>query len=423
MSTSAPVKAVPEFATARELGLMTGYPPPPEARVNRGNWLFAPYNRWAFSHMTELMPCAEISRGTGAVRPLPENRLDAVALEAAPVVDHAGVTRPLGELLSRTYSDALLVLHHGHLVYERYDNDLAPDQRHLLASVTKSFTGLLMLLAIEEGLVDPGRSPADYVPALAGTGFADATVQQVLDMVFEMEWDELEWLENDADPAQEEAQFLKFLRATGSWVDEAHDPGWGVWDFTRTLRPRGTPGHRFQYLTPATDVLGWILTMVHGQSYVKTLSERIWSRIGAEHSGMLLLDPTGTPVTSGGLNVTARDLARFGQLVLDGGRRDGELVWPERVVAELRAGGDTEAFARSPEVAHMAGWSYRAQWWVVPGGRPSAWGVCGQILWVDHERDLVIVRLASAPDAVNSDRDVDESAICEAVTAFVDTLA
>ncbi len=402
---------------------MVGCPPPREARVNRGNWLFPPYNRWAFSHMTELMPCAEVSRGSGEVRELPERSGHVEALEALPVVDHTGTARPLREMLERTYSDALLVLHHGHLLYERYDNDLAPDQRHLLASVTKSFTGFLMLLAIHDGLVDPDRSPADYVPALAGSGFAGATVQQVLDMVFEMEWDELEWLGDDPDPGQEEAQFLKFLRATGSWVDNAHDPGWGVWDFTRTLTPRGTPGRRFQYLTPATDVLGWILTMVHGQSYVQTLSERIWSRIGAERSGMLLLDPTGTPVTSGGLNVTARDLARFGQLVLEGGRRGDEVVWPEQVIDQLRAGGDVEAFARSPESAHMAGWSYRGQWWVAPGGRPTAWGVCGQILWVDHANDLVIVRLASAPDAVNAERDTDESAICEAITSYIETLA
>jgi CubicO group peptidase (beta-lactamase class C family) len=419
---AATTHGAPEYATARELGLMVGSPPPPESRVNRGNWLFPPYNRWAFSHMTELMPCAEVSRGAAAVRPLPEQLLDASALEAVAVTDHTGTPRPLAEMLRRTYSDALLVLHHGHLVYERYDNDLAPDQRHLLASVTKSFTGLLTLMAIDDGLVDPDRPPTDYVPALAGSGFADTTVQQVLDMVVEMEWDELEWLGDDPDPAQEEAQFLKFLRATGSWVDRAHDPGWGVWDFARTLEQRGTPGRRFQYLTPATDVLGWILTAVHGQSYVQTLSERIWSRIGAERSAMILLDPTGTPVTSGGLNVTARDLARFGQLLLDGGRFGEDQVVPTRVVDELRAGGDVAAFARAPEVAHMTGWSYRAQWWIVPGGRPSAWGVCGQILWIDHERDLVIVRLASAPDAVDATRDVDESAICDAVTDFIDTL-
>ena len=63
----------------------------------------------------------------------------------------------------------------------------------------------------------------------------------------------------------------------------------------------------------------------------------------------------------------------------------------------------------------MEGWSYRAQWWVTPQGHPTAWGVCGQMLWIDHDAGLVLAGLASAPDSVDSTRDVDETALCEAV--------
>lgn len=90
---------------------------------------------------------------------------------------------------------------------------------------------------------------------------------------------------------------------------------------------------------------------------------------------------------------------------------------PPDVIETLRAGGDADAFARCPETTHMEGWSYRAQWWVTPDGCPTAWGVSGQILWVDHHADLVLVRLASAPDAVDSSRDVDEQALVDAVLA------
>jgi CubicO group peptidase (beta-lactamase class C family) len=403
------------FASARELGLMIGTPPERPARVTRGNWFYPPYNRWAFSHMSEVAPSAAVSRGTGPVRELPYRLADAARVEAVTCCDHAGVERTVGEMLGRTWSDALVVLRGGEIVYERYDNDLGPDQLHLLASVTKSFTGTLALIAIDEGVLDPGRPAVDYVPELAQGVFADTTVQQVLDMLVAAEWDELDWLGHEAGPEVEDSLFLRFLRRSGTWVDRMHEPDEGLLDFAATLAKSGEHGETFMYLTPATDVLGWLLARASGTSYVDLLAERIWSRIGAEHPARILLDPIGTPVASGGLNATARDLARFGQLLLDGGRVGEEQVLPPSVVTTLRGGGDPAAFARCPDVTHMPGWSYRAQWWVTPDGQPTAWGVCGQILWIDHEADLVLARLASAPESVDSARDVDEAALCEAV--------
>jgi len=406
------------YASARSHGLMVGTPPPRSARVTRGNWFYPPYNRWAFSHMTEVAPSAEISRGEGPVRELPYRLVYADVGGSLRCRDHDGVDRTVAEMLTRTWSDALVVLQRGSIVYERYDNDVRPDQLHLLASVTKSFTGTLVLMAVEEGVLDPSRRAVDYVPELAQGVFGDATVQQVLDMVVAAEWDELDWLGHEAGPEVEDSLFLRFLRRSGTWVDQKHEPDEGLLDFAATLQKSGEHGETFMYLTPATDVLGWLLARAYGTSYVDLLAERIWSRIGAERSARILLDPIGTPVASGGLNTTARDLARFGQMLLDGGRVGDAQVVPEAVVQTLRRGGDAEAFARCPDVSHMAGWSYRAQWWVTPGGQPTAWGVCGQILWIDHEAELVLARLASAPDSVDSSRDVDETALCEAVLNY-----
>ena len=223
------------YASARELGLMIGTPPPPGARVTRGNWFYAPHNRWAFSNMTQIAPTAEVSRGSGPVRALPERLADPAVVEALPVVDHEGVTRTVGEVMRRTWGDAMVVLKKGELVYERYDNDLQPDQLHLLASVTKSFTGLLALIAIEEGLLDPDRPAVDYVPELAAGVFADTTVQQVLDMVVAAQWDELDWLAHEAGPEQEDSLFLRFLRRSGTWVDSQHETDEGLLDFAATV--------------------------------------------------------------------------------------------------------------------------------------------------------------------------------------------
>lgn len=406
------------YATARDMDLMVGTPPAPEHRVTRGNWFYAPYNRWAFSNMTQIAPSAEISRGSGPVRDLPLDLVDPAAVEAHPVVDHEGVQRSVGDMMRRTWSDALIVLKHGRIVYERYDNDLRPDQLHLLASVTKSFTGLLGLMAVEDGLLDPSRLAVDYVPELGGGVFADTTVQQVLDMVVAARWDELDWLEHDAGPDQEDSLFLQFLRRSGTWVDSMHETDKGLLEFAADLQKDGEHGRAFMYLTPATDVVAWMLARVHDKSFVDLLSDRIWSRIGAENPARILLDPIGTPVASGGLNATARDLARFGQMILDHGQVGAEQVVPAALIQTLRNGGDKGAFANSPDVGHMDGWSYRAQWWINGSGHPIAWGVSGQVLWIDHEADVVVTRLASAPDAVEETREVDEIALCDAVLDF-----
>lgn len=234
------------YATAREHGLMQGTPPPPEARVTRGNWFYAPHNRWAFSNATRLIPTAEVRRGE-EIRALPEQLVDPASVESLVVTDHAGTERTAGEMMTRTYSDAFLVLKSGTLVYERYDNDLQPDQLHLLASVTKSFTGLLTLLAIHDGLLDPGALAVTYVPELEGGVFAETTVQQVLDMVVAAEWDELSWLETEAGPDQADSQFLGFLRATGTWVDAQHVLDHGVWEYAARLQKAGQHGDVFMY--------------------------------------------------------------------------------------------------------------------------------------------------------------------------------
>ena len=265
------------YASARELGLMLGTPPPPEARVTRGNWFYAPHNRWAFSNMTLLVPTAEVSRGAGPVRPLPERLAPAEEVEALTVVDHAGVERTVGEMLVRTWSDAIVVLQHGNIVYERYDNDLRTDQIHLLASVTKSFTGLLTLLAIDEGRLDPDRPAVDYIPELADGVIADTTVGQVLDMLVAAEWDELDWLAHEAGPEQQDSQFLRFLRRSGTWVDSMHETDKGLLEFAATLQKAGEHGETFMYLTPATDILGWLLSRAYGVPYPQLLTERIWS--------------------------------------------------------------------------------------------------------------------------------------------------
>src|ERR1700757_1360841 len=123
-----------------ESPMMTGAPPfGPGALVTLENWQRPPYNRWAFQHVRELIPTARIARGDGPARELPRAERD---LRPVRFVTRSG-QHTVGELLARTYTDGLLVIHQGAIVTEQYFNGLRPGTPHLLMSVSKSITGLV----------------------------------------------------------------------------------------------------------------------------------------------------------------------------------------------------------------------------------------------------------------------------------------
>jgi len=79
-------------------------------------------------------------------------------------------------------TDGVLILHKGHIVYEKYFGVLKPAGQHIAFSVTKSFVATLAASMIVEGTLDEKATVAKYVPELADSGFGDATIRQVMDM-------------------------------------------------------------------------------------------------------------------------------------------------------------------------------------------------------------------------------------------------
>ena len=115
----------------------------------------------------------------------------------------------------------------------------------------------------------------------------------------------------------------------------------------QTVDKAGADGDAFGYRTVNTDVLGWIVSRVTNRSVARLLSERIWSRMGAEQDAYFTVDSLGTPFAGGGLSAGLRDMARIGQLMLDGGVSGGTRLFPAEVVERIRAGGDRDAFAKA----------------------------------------------------------------------------
>jgi CubicO group peptidase (beta-lactamase class C family) len=147
-------------------GLMTGFPPTPESQVTLANWQEPPFNRWAFRHMRELIPSQLIPAGPGGPSPLPASP---GPLPDPPVWRIDGSTATAAEVFAGTYTDALVVLHNGQLVAERYDAGMTAASVHLLVSVSKSIVGCVAGVLADRGLLDPGALVTAYVPEVGRT--------------------------------------------------------------------------------------------------------------------------------------------------------------------------------------------------------------------------------------------------------------
>ena len=408
------------FATAAELGLMEGFPPPPDKRVNRSNALMTPpFNRWAYQHMRTIFPSAPVDV---AAVPIP------LVVDDDPRVDQLRIPTPDGRSLDfatylrETYTDAFVVVTPEQVVFERYLNGMNAVRPHQMMSVTKSFAGLFGLMAVAEGLLAEDDVVSQVVPELIeSSAFADATFAQVLDMVNSMSFNE-----DYADPT---SGIVRYGQTLG-WLETpagASDVVGNLYDFLVTLErdPGLAHGEVFVYQTPKTDVVNWVTNRSTGRSFQDNLYRVLWSKLGTEGETYVLLDRNGTLVAGGGLNACPHDLARFAMMLLAGGEFHGERVVEESVIDQIATGASRDAFSAGPE-AHgpFAGgdWSYRAQWWVrhTPGREAfTAMGIHGQWIYIDRDRQIAIVKQSSQPVSLDDDMDATNLA---AIDAIIDLL-
>ena len=396
LATSATAQT-PQLTAAQsdpmKLGLMQGSPVPrdKQVRFDDGSQFGFPKLRWAFSNQQALLATATVHRA-GAPSPL------AVALrqdlDAVPFTTLDGRKTTWGEAFDLNYTDGIVVLHKGRVVYERYAGALAPDGRHIAMSVTKSFVGTLALLLMSEGRLDESRTVASYVPELAKSGFGNATIRQLMDMRTAIAFDEDYTGTGLSD-------VVKMAIAAGM---APPPPGYvgpdGNFAFAASLGGNGAHGGDFVYRTPNTIALQWVVERVGGAPFAVQLAERVWKPMGMDLEASVNVDRIGTAFGGGGLNANLRDMARFGEMVRNNGRWNGRQILPPAVVKMILAPGDVQAFANA-KYPGLDGGSYANQWWHRASGQTMAVGVHGQAIYVDPVNQMVIARFASNPVASN----------------------
>lgn len=394
-----------EFLKAREsepdnFGWMKGFPPPEDKVLHTwdGSFFEFPAIRWSVVHMREMLPTVRVSRGLNASIPFDyalDKAMDAITFQ--PQGDQEQMTWEAS--LWKCYTDGIIVLHKGKVVYERYFSELTESDVHAVMSLTKSLNGTLAAILVAEGTLDENKPVPFYVPELKNSAYGDATVRQVMDMTTA-----LKYSEDYADP---KADIWVFSSAGNPLPKPADYKGpVGYYAYLETVQKQGEHGEIFAYKTVNADALGWIIAKATGKSVNELLSERIWSKTGMEQDAFYQVDSKGIAFTGGGFNAGLRDLARFGELIRNKGNWQGEQLFPAQAVDDIQKGGSKEAFAKSghPE---LKGWTYRNMWWMTENenGAYAARGVHGQTIYIDPAAEMVIVRLASHPVAANSAND------------------
>lgn len=375
---------------------MVGSPPPADKLIQfaDGSAFTFPRTRWTYSNMRRLVPTSVVARPATAAAALPTARrpdLDAVTF------------RPTGhsdlmtweQSLAANFTDGIIVLHRGQVIYERYFGVLDARTQHLAFSVTKSFIATIAGILATEGALDDRAPVATYLPELTDSGFADATVQQLLDMTT--------GLKHTEDYVDDKAGIWEFSRAGNFRPRPADYQGPGsFYEFLRTVEKAHGHGERFAYKTVNTDVLAWVLRRVTGKTTSALMFDYLWSKLGVEQDAYFTIDTTGVEFAGAGLNLALRDLARFGEMMRLDGHYNGHQIVPAAVVADIRAGGDRERFAAAG-YTQLPGWSYRRMWWVSHNdhGAFAARGIHGQAVYVDPAAEMVIARFASHPQGAN----------------------
>lgn len=361
------------------------------------NWRQAPWSAWAFHHVQQLIPVARIAHDPQRTRPLPAKP---GALDGFSFKGRDGTSWDMPRFMAASSTDGLLVLHDGNVAFEWYGNGYSADARHIIFSVSKSITGTVAGVLVAQGRLDPDSPVTRYVPEAAGSVYGDCTVRHVLDMTVGLAFVE-DYLDTTGD-------FARYRLATG-W-NPSSEPG-SVADLHRFLttlkRDSNAHGAKYHYASPNSDMLGWILERAAGKPYPALVSEVLWQPMGAEQDADVTTDGVGAARAAGGICITLRDLARFGELMRNGGKVGERQVIPAAWIDDIRRNGDPAPWQASDAVKFLPHGRYRSQWYIIGNdhGAYCGIGIHGQWVYVDPKAKVVIAKQSSQPGAIEEATD------------------
>jgi CubicO group peptidase (beta-lactamase class C family) len=327
----------------------------------------------------ERFPMRRVEPAPGAV-PLPR-RLQTERVTAA--WQQAGGELPMEDALAKLGTQAFLVLRDGAVIHESYANGASAESWVTSFSVAKSMLSVLMGIAVQEQRIASLDDPVTrYLPELRrrDARFERITLRHLLDMSSGTHYAEFPFLNGD----DAKTYYHPDLRRLA----------------LEQTRIEAAPGQRFHYNNFHPLLLGMVLERATGMPVAKYLETRLWQPAGMSGPASWSLDSetSGFEKMESGVNARAEDFARFGWLMLQGGRAGERQVvppawlerstWPHAVpdgyyTGTPWTGGDAKRF-------------YTAMWWGQLRGDGerdfAARGNHGQLVFVSPRNGIVIVR-------------------------------
>ena len=332
-----------------------------------------------------LTPAAEsLSFSQGAQMVLPPN------------FKFGGETKDMQAFLKDTDTSAILVLKDGNIVFEDYYLTGGKDVTWMSMSVAKSFVSALVGIAVAEADITSIADPiTKYVPELAGSAYDGVSIKDVLQMSSGARWNE-DYSDPDSDINR-----MGGILAVGGSLD----------DFTATLTSENAPGTVNHYNSADTQALGMLLKRATGRSITDYMTEKLWQPMGAESKAYWLLDDEGMELAFAGMNATARDYAKLGEMYRRGGRLNGKQIVPEEwVSASIKPDG---AHVQPDDGGTVYDFGYGYQWWLPQSdeGEFSAIGVYNQFVYVNPKLGVTIVKLSANSSYGLSEKESDNQEV------------
>ena len=315
-----------------------------------------------FSNMGAAFLTVPVSRGEGPVSELPTGSTATLPAEIDAFITDRNVT-------------ALLVLKDGQVVFEDYYQDTDANDLRISWSVAKSFLSALMGVLVDDGTIETIDAPVtQFAPSLIGSAYDGATIKDVLQMSSGVTFDE-DYLKFSSDINR-----MGRILALGGSMDGFAE------GLTETFAPAG---QQWQYVSIDTHILGMVIRGATGRTIPDLLSEKIIAPLGFEAEPTYLVDGYDVAFVLGGLNITTRDYARFGQMIAQNGQWQGRQIVPADWIAASTVPSANTAPGNT---------GYGYQWWIPVGATPGqfmARGIYGQYIYIDQPRNVVIVLNAS----------------------------
>lgn len=366
----------------------------PRGDARLGNWRRAPWNVWAFRHVSELVPTARIAAMCGLAEDARVSAGDLVRQQV--LVD--GEKSTIADILRRTSTDALVVMKSGRIVADFHAPNFTLQSRHILFSASKSVTAIVAGILQGDGLLDFDATVPHYVPELKASAYAEACVRDLLDMRVSLAYDE----------AYEDSRgvYARYRRA-GLWDPAVPgDPPETLIAFLSSLqKAAGDHGGPFYYASPNSDVLGLVIERASGQRFADIASARLLRPLGARQDAYVTVDAAGSARTGGGICMTPRDLARIGEMMRLGGIAGGHRIVSEEWVRDTITGGSAEAWREGKSAEWLPKGCYRNKWYQTGAANNAffALGIHGQWLYVDPKAEIVAAKFSSQPIAVDNE--------------------